>query len=92
MNIARSAAYSVSNPSLGVFDLTDPTSAFFLAQFILGLNTHFRAIITAALNPQMRSLEWRSDHIAIDDTPDTGEQWRNRVEQWTRDLSSDDAR
>ena len=92
MNIARSDADSKSNPSLGVFDLTDPASAFCLAQFILGLNTHFHAIIAAALQPQIRTLEWRSDYIAMDDLPDNGEQWRNRVEHWARDLISDDSR
>ena len=88
MNIAHSITDSESNPSLGVFDLTDPAAAFFLAQFILGLDSHFHAIMTAASNLQMRTLDWRSDHIATED----GEQWKSRIEYWAREIMRDDSR
>jgi hypothetical protein len=65
-----------------VFDLTEPASTFALAQFILDLNTHFNTIIRAASNPEMHTLDWRSDHITIDGQKIDGEQWRRSVAQW----------
>jgi len=86
VHIARSAADNVSNPLLGVFDLTDLADAFSLAQFILGLNTHFQAVMGAASNPKMHTLDWRSDHVPIDDQKFDAEQ---RLQHWARGIITD---
>jgi hypothetical protein len=68
--------------------MADTAAAFFLAQFILGLNSHFNAVMMAASNPQIHTLDWRSDHIATED----GEQWKSRIEYWAREIMPDDSR
>jgi hypothetical protein len=82
VHIACAIDGTASDSSLGVFDLTDPASAFALAQFVLGLDVHFRTIVSATSHPQMCPLGWRSDHIAIDDQKIDGEQWKSSVERW----------
>jgi hypothetical protein len=87
----------VPSPSLGIYDLTDPASALALAQFIFALESHLHAITTSTLSPQIGTLSWRSDHISIDDQISNkgtrGEQWKDRVAEWTRGIGfSDDSR
>ncbi|KAG2070359.1 hypothetical protein BDR04DRAFT_1118400 [Suillus decipiens] len=70
--------------SMGVFDFTDTYSAISLAQFVLGLRTHFEDIKGATsieavdfLNP----LHWRSD--LPDFETQSGGQSDERVKSWT---------
>jgi len=91
VNIARSDSDSDCNASLGVFDLTILGSAFCFAQFILGLKGHFHDIIRATSNPEIHTLGWRSDHIAIDMGKPDREELRTRVEHWTRNIVLDDS-
>ncbi|KAG5636472.1 hypothetical protein H0H81_007890 [Sphagnurus paluster] len=67
------------NPSLGVFDLTDPVSMLHLAHFILSLQSHFDEVIEVLSNPNtsIRPLAWRSDHIESDLL--FKEQWDNMI-------------
>jgi hypothetical protein len=53
-----------SNPLIGVFDFTDARSVISLAQFVLGLRTHFEDIKGATSIEAVDSLTplcWRSD-------------------------------
>ena len=70
-----------SNPSLGIFDLTDMASTFGLAQFIFGLDMHFHTIMTTTSEFQIHPLNWRSDSISVVDPKLVlvEEQWKSRV-------------
>ena len=81
---------------MGIYDLTVPASAFCLARFIFGLNSHIRAVAVAASKFRIKDFHWRSDRSAIADrqiAEQTGEQWRSHVAQWARGIDmSDDSR
>ncbi|KAG2753445.1 hypothetical protein P692DRAFT_201929235 [Suillus brevipes Sb2] len=76
-----------SDPLMGVFDFTDTSSAISLAQFVLGLRTHFEDIKGATSIEAVDSLtpfHWRSD------VPDFETQFwgqsDERVASWTNQL------
>ncbi|KAG1765235.1 hypothetical protein EDD22DRAFT_951225 [Suillus occidentalis] len=78
-----------SDPLMGVFDFTDTSSAINLAQFVLGLRTHFEDIKGATSIEVVDSLtpfHWRSD------LPDFETQFwgqsDERVASWTHQLKS----
>lgn len=49
-----------TDPSIGVYDLTDPASALKFAQFILSLRTHVEAVVAQCNQPVFKRLPWRS--------------------------------
>jgi hypothetical protein len=77
----------VSPKSMGVFDFTDTHSAISLAQFVLGLRTHFEdikgAISTEAID-SLTPLHWRSD--LPDFETQFGVQLDERVASWTHQV------
>ncbi|KAL4063323.1 hypothetical protein J3A83DRAFT_4106855, partial [Scleroderma citrinum] len=80
------------NSSLGTFDLTEPLSAFSMAQFIMQVSHHFLSALhaTPVGGDCVDMLSWRND--GIDHEFYLGEQWKERVTRWARgyDLSSHD--
>ncbi|KAG1808038.1 uncharacterized protein BJ212DRAFT_1485318 [Suillus subaureus] len=78
------AADACLDPLMGVFDFTDTCSAISLAQFILGLRTHFQDIEDAISIEAVDSLtpfHWRSD--LPDFETQLGGQFDERVASWT---------
>ncbi|KAG2358643.1 hypothetical protein BDR07DRAFT_1379277 [Suillus spraguei] len=70
--------------SMGVFDFTDTYSAISLAQFILGLRTHFEDIKGATSIEAvdfLTPLHWRSDLYNFE--TQSGSQLDERVASWT---------
>ena len=53
------------HPSVGVFDLLDPASTLYFAQFVLWLQTYL-STIRECDNLQTRSFCWRLDHVGYD--------------------------
>ncbi|KAG2358618.1 hypothetical protein BDR07DRAFT_1611785 [Suillus spraguei] len=73
--------------SMGVFDFTDTCSAINLAQFILGLRTHFEDIkgsISIEAVDSLTSLHWRSD--LPDFETQSGGPLDERVASWTHQV------
>ncbi|KAG2072975.1 hypothetical protein BDR04DRAFT_1073342 [Suillus decipiens] len=73
--------------SMGVFDFTDTCSAINLAQFILGLRTHFDDIkgsISIEAVDSLTPLHWRSD--LPDFETQSGGQLDERVASWTHQV------
>ncbi|KIJ61469.1 hypothetical protein HYDPIDRAFT_42675 [Hydnomerulius pinastri MD-312] len=90
VHIARCIA-SAPSDAIGLFDLTQPASALALAQFILGLDCHFRAIVSGrVLKSELDTLCWRADHFH--ECPNKfegdhdGEQWKDRIVKWVQDV------
>ncbi|KAG2129723.1 uncharacterized protein EDB93DRAFT_1234411 [Suillus bovinus] len=76
-----------SDPSMGVFDFTDTRSATSLAQFVLGLRTHFHNIKGATSIEAVDSLTplgWRSD--LPDFETQFGARLDERVISWTHQV------
>ncbi|KAG1855961.1 hypothetical protein F4604DRAFT_1932104 [Suillus subluteus] len=74
-------------PSMGVFNFTDTRSAISLAQFVLGLRTHFEDIkgaISIEAVDSLTPLHWRSD--APDFETQFGGQLDERVASWTHQV------
>ncbi|KAG2129702.1 uncharacterized protein EDB93DRAFT_1234381 [Suillus bovinus] len=77
----------LSDPSMGVFDFTDTCSATSLAQFVLGLRTHFQDIKGATSIEAVDSLTalgWRSD--LPDFETQFGARLDERVTSWTHQV------
>ncbi|KAG1814313.1 uncharacterized protein BJ212DRAFT_364751 [Suillus subaureus] len=75
------------DPSIGVFDFSDTRSAISLAQFVLGLRTHFQDIKDATSIEAVDSLtplHWRSD-LPEFETQFLG-QLDERVASWTHQV------
>ncbi|KAG1855963.1 hypothetical protein F4604DRAFT_1590554 [Suillus subluteus] len=75
------------DPSMGVFDFTDTRSAISLAQFVLGLRTHFEDIkgaISIEAVDSLTPLHWRSD-LPDFETQFLG-QSNERVASWTHQI------
>ncbi|KAG1777322.1 hypothetical protein EV702DRAFT_969844 [Suillus placidus] len=75
------------DPLMGVFDFTDTRSAISLAQFVLGLRTHFQDIKGAVSIEAADSLtpyHWRSD--LPDFETQFGRQMDERVASWTHQV------
>jgi hypothetical protein len=75
------------DPSMGVFDFTDTCSAISLAQFVLGLRTHFEDIKRATSIEAVDSLaplHWRSDLPEFE--TQFGVQLDERVASWTHQV------
>ncbi|KAK0213982.1 hypothetical protein IW262DRAFT_1466539 [Armillaria fumosa] len=70
-----------TDPSIGVYDLTDPESALKFAQFILSLRTHVEAVVAQCNQPAFKRLPWRSDTID-DEECGPEEQWEQRITDW----------
>ncbi|KAL4066242.1 hypothetical protein V8B97DRAFT_1981379 [Scleroderma yunnanense] len=72
------------NSSLGTFDLTEPLSAFSMAQFIMQVSHHFLSALhaTPVGGNYVDMLSWRND--GIDHEFYLGEQWKERVTRWAR--------
>ncbi|KAL4061822.1 hypothetical protein J3A83DRAFT_4115705, partial [Scleroderma citrinum] len=72
------------NPLLGTFDLTEPLSAFSMAQFIMQVSHHFLSALhaTPVGGNYVDMLSWRND--GIDHEFYLGEQWKERVTRWAR--------
>ncbi|KAL4063311.1 hypothetical protein J3A83DRAFT_4106895 [Scleroderma citrinum] len=72
------------NSSLGIFDLTEPLSAFSMAQFIMQVSHHFLSALhaTPVGGNYVDMLSWRND--GIDHEFYLGEQWKERVTRWAR--------
>ncbi|KAK0476505.1 hypothetical protein IW261DRAFT_1491507 [Armillaria novae-zelandiae] len=70
-----------TNPSIGVYDLTDPGSALKFGQFILSLRTHVEAVVMQCSQPIFKRLPWRSDTID-DEEYGPEEQWEQRITNW----------
>ncbi|KAG2129704.1 uncharacterized protein EDB93DRAFT_109566 [Suillus bovinus] len=76
-----------SDPSMGVFDFTDTRSSISLAQFVLGLRTHFQDIKDATSIEAVNSLAplgWRSD--LPDFETQFGARLDERVTSWTHQV------
>ncbi|KAG7439619.1 uncharacterized protein BT62DRAFT_957902 [Guyanagaster necrorhizus] len=71
-----------TDPSLGVYDLTDAVSALKFAQFIIGLRAHVEGIVAQCQAPTFKRLSWRSDTIDDDDSGSEEEQWEQRIVCW----------
>jgi hypothetical protein len=72
---------------MGVFDFTDTCSAINLAQFILGLRTHFEDIkgsISIEAVDSLTPLHWRSD--LPDFETQSGGPLDERVASWTHQV------
>ncbi len=54
------------HPSFGVYDLMDPASALYFAQFILGLQPYFSSVKEYIKNPETKDFCWRLDHTNCD--------------------------
>lgn len=63
LQFAYAPTHLSPNPSLGIYDLTDSSSAVKFSQFILSLTSHFDDIIKAVRSARISPLPWRSDHI-----------------------------
>ncbi|KAK0468800.1 hypothetical protein IW261DRAFT_1517436 [Armillaria novae-zelandiae] len=70
-----------TDPSIGVYDLTDPGSALKFGQFILSLRTHIEAVVMQCSQPIFKRLPWRSDTID-DEECGPEEQWEQRITNW----------
>ncbi|KAG2072984.1 hypothetical protein BDR04DRAFT_1152865 [Suillus decipiens] len=73
--------------SMGVFDFTDTRSAISLAQFVLGLRTHFEDIkgaISIEGVDSLTPLRWRSD---LPDLETQSEELDERVASWTHQVN-----
>ncbi|KAG2366672.1 hypothetical protein BDR07DRAFT_1479897 [Suillus spraguei] len=81
------AADTGLDSSMGVFDFTDTCSAINLAQFILGLRTHFEDIkgsISIEAVDSLTPLHWRSD--LPDFETQSGGPLDERVASWTHQV------
>ncbi|KAG1746976.1 hypothetical protein EDB19DRAFT_336664 [Suillus lakei] len=82
-----SAADVRLDPLMGVFDFTDTCSAISLAQFVLGLRSHFQDIkgaISIEAVDSLTPLRWRSD--LPDFETQFGGQLDERVASWTHQV------
>ncbi|KAG1717259.1 hypothetical protein EDB19DRAFT_1386905 [Suillus lakei] len=82
-----SAADFRLDPSMGVFDFTDTCSSVSLAQFVLGLRSHFQDIkgaISIEAVDSLTPLRWRSD--LPDFETQFGGQLDERVASWTHQV------
>ncbi|KAK0193462.1 hypothetical protein F5146DRAFT_998056 [Armillaria mellea] len=70
-----------TDPSIGVYDLTDPESALKFAQFILNLRTHVEAVVAQCNQRVFKRLPWRSDTVD-DNECGPEEQWEQRIIDW----------
>ncbi|KAK0476420.1 hypothetical protein IW261DRAFT_1491148 [Armillaria novae-zelandiae] len=70
-----------TDPSIGVYDLTNPESTLKFAQFILSLRTHVEAVVRQCNQPVFKRLPWRSDTID-DEECGPEEQWEQRITNW----------
>ncbi|CAL1706020.1 unnamed protein product [Somion occarium] len=76
-------------PSLGLYNLTNPSAACALAQFIFSLQEHWKTVTRAVTKPQIRNFCWRFDHHDPDGllVSATGEIDRyTRILRWLADL------
>ncbi|KAK0209411.1 hypothetical protein IW262DRAFT_1529191 [Armillaria fumosa] len=73
-----------SDSSLGIYDLTDPSSALQFAQFILGLQTHVKRIVEQCSRSTFRPFSWRLD--SIDEQCGTEGTWERRIYSWLSDI------
>ncbi|KAG2345373.1 hypothetical protein BDR05DRAFT_998507 [Suillus weaverae] len=81
------------DPLMGVFDFTDARSAISLAQFVLGLRTHFQGVKGAVSIEAADSLtpyHWRSDLPNFE--TQFGGQMDERVASWTHQAAPRDPR
>jgi hypothetical protein len=64
IHLVRSTKTDTLLPSLGQFDLLDPTSALYFGQFILGLHHHFTSLQEWSKDRRtLRDYCWRLDHV-----------------------------
>ncbi|KAK0209399.1 hypothetical protein IW262DRAFT_1302361 [Armillaria fumosa] len=73
-----------SDSSLGIYDLTDPSSALQFAQFILGLQTHVKRIVEQCSRLTFRLFSWR--HDSIDKQCGTEGTWERQIYSWLSDI------
>jgi hypothetical protein len=81
------AASDSLDPLMGVFDISDSSSAISMAQFLLRLRSHFRDIEDIASIEAVNSLTpfyWRSD--VPDFETQIGAQLEDRVASWTHQV------
>ncbi|KAF7334244.1 hypothetical protein MSAN_02385700 [Mycena sanguinolenta] len=75
---------SKEDPTVGVFDLSNPTAALSLAKFVLGLSDDVTTILTCATTGcENNSFDWRSDNLPSHDFGSCQE----RVNRWVHDVA-----
>ncbi|KAF7336048.1 hypothetical protein MSAN_02318600 [Mycena sanguinolenta] len=75
---------SKEDPTVGVFDFSNPTAALSLAKFVLGLSNDVATILTCATaGCENNRFDWRSDNLPSQDFGSCHE----RVHRWVHDVA-----
>ena len=78
---------NIIHPSVGVFDLLDPASTLYFAQFILCLRPYFSTI--RACDDPRTNFCWRLDHIGYDHPIESSSNDLWRIRSWLRGLCAE---
>ncbi|CAA7263267.1 unnamed protein product [Cyclocybe aegerita] len=78
--------------SLGIFNLLEPVSTLYFAQFILNMSSELQSLSESLQTTTTTQLCWRLDHLCLKDRSimhesEASDNWFTRVEQWALDVA-----